>query len=355
MVLDRGGEPLTAADRRAVADKVTALGGQAAPGEQVFPVFADDGKAAFIGVPLSGDIPEDRLAGPIGEIRTLAAADLPDGLRANVTGGPAFIVDLSQGLRGRRHHPAAHHRTGGGGAAAGHLPQPLAVAGAAAGRGGSPTRWAPACSRPARTCSASPPTAPPPASPRCWSSGPAPTTPCCSSPATARSCAARTTATPRCGWPCVGPRPAILASSGTVVLALLCLGLADNPSSRSIGFGGAIGIVTAVVFALLVLPAAMTLFGRGLFWPFVPRVGQREPTRDGVWARLGRRRHLPPLAGHGGRCAGAGRAGPAPDGPAHGPVPERAVPRHPRVGGGPGGPGPALRGRLVAADDGRHR
>ena len=29
--------------------------------------------------------------------------------------------------------------------------------------------------------------------------------------------------------------PAILASSGTVVLALLCLGLADNPSSRDIG------------------------------------------------------------------------------------------------------------------------
>ena len=37
--------------------------------------------------------------------------------------------------------------------------------------------------------------------------------------------------------------PAIVASSGTVVLALLCLGFADNPSSRSIGFGGAIGIV----------------------------------------------------------------------------------------------------------------
>ena len=82
--------------------------------------------------------------------------------------------------------------------------------------------------------------------------------------------------------------PAIVASSGTVVLALLCLGFADTRSSRSIGFGGAIGILTAVVFGLLVLPAAMTVFGRGLFWPFVPRVGQREPTETGTWATVAR-------------------------------------------------------------------
>jgi RND superfamily putative drug exporter len=80
--------------------------------------------------------------------------------------------------------------------------------------------------------------------------------------------------------------PAIVASSSTVVLALLCLGFASNPSSSAIGYAGAIGIATAVVFALLVLPAAMTVFGRRLFWPFVPRVGDHEPTTDGFWARV---------------------------------------------------------------------
>lgn len=81
--------------------------------------------------------------------------------------------------------------------------------------------------------------------------------------------------------------PAVLASGGTVVLALLALGLADDPFARSLGYAGATGIVVALVFALLVLPAAMVLFGRRLFWPFVPRVGQADPTRTGFWSKVG--------------------------------------------------------------------
>jgi RND superfamily putative drug exporter len=45
--------------------------------------------------------------------------------------------------------------------------------------------------------------------------------------------------------------PAILASSSTVVLALLSLALADTPSTRSLGYAGAIGIATAVLYALV--------------------------------------------------------------------------------------------------------
>ena len=81
--------------------------------------------------------------------------------------------------------------------------------------------------------------------------------------------------------------PAILASGGTVILALLALGLAVDPFARSLGFAGAAGITVALAFALLVLPAAMVLFGRRLFWPFVPKVGQDDPTRTGVWSRVG--------------------------------------------------------------------
>ena len=81
--------------------------------------------------------------------------------------------------------------------------------------------------------------------------------------------------------------PAILASGGTVILALLGLGLADDPFARSLGYAGAMGIAIALAYALLVLPAAMVLFGRRLFWPFVPRVGTLDPSHAGVWRRLG--------------------------------------------------------------------
>ncbi|SNS44039.1 putative drug exporter of the RND superfamily [Streptosporangium subroseum] len=81
--------------------------------------------------------------------------------------------------------------------------------------------------------------------------------------------------------------PAILASSATVALALCTLLFALSPSSRAIGVAGAIGIVVAVAYALLVLPAAMVLFGRGLFWPFAPKAGQADPTRTGLWWRVG--------------------------------------------------------------------
>ena len=81
--------------------------------------------------------------------------------------------------------------------------------------------------------------------------------------------------------------PAVLASGGTVILALLSLGFAKDPFAQSLGYAGAMGIAIALAYALLVLPAAMVLFGRRLFWPFVPRVGTDDPSHAGVWRRLG--------------------------------------------------------------------
>ncbi len=81
--------------------------------------------------------------------------------------------------------------------------------------------------------------------------------------------------------------PAILASSSTVILALLSLSFAVSPTNRGLGYSAAIGIATAVAYALVVLPAALLVFGRGLFWPFVPRPGQDEPTRTGFWSKVG--------------------------------------------------------------------
>ncbi|MFF7244646.1 MMPL family transporter [Embleya sp. NPDC008237] len=86
-----------------------------------------------------------------------------------------------------------------------------------------------------------------------------------------------------------GVVPAVLASGSTVVLSLLTLLAAELTVNRGLGFAGACGIVIAMFFGLVVLPAALVLPGRWLFWPLIPRVGDPiAADRDGVWAKLGR-------------------------------------------------------------------
>lgn len=80
--------------------------------------------------------------------------------------------------------------------------------------------------------------------------------------------------------------PAILASNATVVLALLTLLFASSPSVRSLGVQAASGLVVAAVFVLLVLPPLLALFGKRLFWPFIPQVGAKPLTDSGVWHRI---------------------------------------------------------------------
>ncbi|MEU4427565.1 MMPL family transporter [Actinoplanes sp. NPDC024001] len=86
-----------------------------------------------------------------------------------------------------------------------------------------------------------------------------------------------------------GAGPAIAASAGTVILALLTLLLASLKTNAALGVTAATGVAIAMVFALLVLPAALVVCGRGLFWPFIPRVGQAGPEDGkGFWAKVGR-------------------------------------------------------------------
>lgn len=86
-----------------------------------------------------------------------------------------------------------------------------------------------------------------------------------------------------------GSAEAILASNLTVVLALLVLIFSVAPNSQSLGISAAVGLVIALAFALFVLPAALSLFGRGLFWPFIPRHGDADPARHGVWFKVASR------------------------------------------------------------------
>ncbi|MEV6283515.1 MMPL family transporter [Kribbella sp. NPDC051770] len=78
----------------------------------------------------------------------------------------------------------------------------------------------------------------------------------------------------------------VLASGGTVIGALAVLLLASTETLRGIAVTCIIGIALAMLAGLVVLPAALAVCGRGIFWPFVPRVG--DAARDGkVWGRLG--------------------------------------------------------------------
>ncbi|MCZ7428366.1 efflux RND transporter permease subunit [Micromonospora sp. WMMA1949] len=90
----------------------------------------------------------------------------------------------------------------------------------------------------------------------------------------------------------------ILASGSTVVLGVLTLLLSEQETNRALAIACATGVILAMLSALFVLPAALLLFGRGLFWPFIPRVG--SAAREGrIWGRLGElvvRRPLPVAA-----------------------------------------------------------
>ncbi|HYK07715.1 MAG TPA: MMPL family transporter [Gaiellaceae bacterium] len=83
--------------------------------------------------------------------------------------------------------------------------------------------------------------------------------------------------------------PAIVASAGTVVAALLCLSFASVNSTAGLGPIGAMGVAVAALTMLTLLPALLLVAGRRAFWPFVPRYGSEDASRQGFWRRLGER------------------------------------------------------------------
>jgi RND superfamily putative drug exporter len=89
--------------------------------------------------------------------------------------------------------------------------------------------------------------------------------------------------------------PAIIASAGTVILAMLVLILAELASSRTVGPVNAIGIAIVMVASITLLPAFLAIVGRRGFWPskraaYDPNFVPEEAPEDGDsrWARVGR-------------------------------------------------------------------
>jgi putative drug exporter of the RND superfamily len=81
--------------------------------------------------------------------------------------------------------------------------------------------------------------------------------------------------------------PAIVASSSTVILALLALLLADLNSTRGLGPVAALGIASALLAMTALLPAVLVACGRWVFWPLVPRFRPHgTPSTSKGWAAV---------------------------------------------------------------------
>lgn len=83
-------------------------------------------------------------------------------------------------------------------------------------------------------------------------------------------------------WPTV---KTITASASTVVLGVACLLLSAVPTTRGLGLAAVVGVLVALFFGAFVLPGAMVLFGRWIFWPRRPQVGTAVEHK--FWDRVG--------------------------------------------------------------------
>ncbi|MBO3103649.1 MMPL family transporter [Cellulomonas sp. zg-ZUI168] len=98
---------------------------------------------------------------------------------------------------------------------------------------------------------------------------------------------------------CVEP---IAASAGTVIAGVLCLLLSDLGSNRSLGPVAAIGIASALLGALTLLPALLLVLGkrsRALFWPRAPRVQTAVVSAGGEHAHVDQAAEPDPADGPG--------------------------------------------------------
>ena len=94
--------------------------------------------------------------------------------------------------------------------------------------------------------------------------------------------------------------PAILASNVTVVAALATLVLAVIPGNHGLGVSSALGLVIALGAVLFLLPPLLAIFGRKVFWPFVPKPAsggaESRTPEGGVWRGIATKVSRRPVA-----------------------------------------------------------
>lgn len=79
----------------------------------------------------------------------------------------------------------------------------------------------------------------------------------------------------------------IVASGSTVIAGLMVLLLSDLSSNRGLGPVGSIGIASAMIAALTLLPALLVLVGRWVFWPKIPKFDDVDEKLSGFWSKVG--------------------------------------------------------------------
>lgn len=287
VVLSRtGGGSLDPAQRDALPQVAKALEPFALPGAGVAPPqLSDDGTVALVAVPLALTGDNEKTSSDVADLRAGVAKALPDGLTAQVTGAPAILADLAAVFEG------ANVRLLGATALVVALLLlityrspflwllPLIVVGAT-----EQTALKLADQTLALLDIAPDPSAQGITSVLVFGAA---TNYALLLIARYReelrrhdsAYAAMQQALPRTA-------EAVLASGGTVVLAVGTLLLSDTASNRALGASATVGVLLAMTTALLVLPALLVLVGRRVFWPFVPRFGD-APTEGKVWGRLG--------------------------------------------------------------------
>ncbi|PPF89208.1 hypothetical protein C5B96_01760 [Subtercola sp. Z020] len=286
IVFDRGGDALTDADKTAIQQRADALAPESLSGQLPPAQFSDDGTTALLPLPLPAATDSDAQGERVDSLRETVKADLPDGLNAYLTGPEGFQADVAAAFQGADFRLLLvtvivvavllliTYRS----------PWlwlvPLAVIGLADGLAGIIVKQLAEVF--GFTIDAS-------------ISGILSVLVFGAGTNYALLLIARYREELRrnenrraaMSRALRGAGPAVIASGSTVTLSLLTLLFAELEGNRALGFACAIGIVTAMVFALLVLPAALVIFGRGLFWPFVPAFGSESPTERGFWSKLG--------------------------------------------------------------------
>jgi putative drug exporter of the RND superfamily len=89
--------------------------------------------------------------------------------------------------------------------------------------------------------------------------------------------------------------PTLLASSATVTIAMICLLAARSASLHGLGPVGAVGIVSALLAQITVLPALLLVVGPAAFWPRAVRSGQTGYGESRLWSGIGVRVARHPL------------------------------------------------------------
>ncbi|WP_375406970.1 MMPL family transporter [uncultured Amnibacterium sp.] len=280
---------LTNADRAAIGERAAALAKRSVVPQAVRPQVSDDGRVAVVAVPLNAKPAADDATAVATTIRGLARADLPAGLTARVTGPVGFQADIANAFAGADFRlllvtalvvavllivtyrspllwvvPLVVVGAADGLArvvvAAVATPLGLSVDASISGIQsvlvfGAGTNYALLLiSRYREELRRLP------------------------DPHEAMRVAVRSAG------------PTIAASGGTVAVSLLTLLLGELSGNRALGVACAIGVVIAILAAVLWLPAALVVFGRRLFWPFVPKAEAGASTAErGVWVSIGRR------------------------------------------------------------------